>query len=275
MSCRIVVDHVHFAYTLGQPVLRDISLWFDAGATAIIGENGAGKTTLMKLLNGLLKPTQGDVWVGDLNTRHHDPARIARHVGLVFQNPNDQIFKSRVLDEVMFGPLNIGLSESAARESALAALETVELAHLADENPYDLSYAQRKRICIASILAMQTPVVVFDEPTISQDGHGLRLIARIIRTLEAEGRTVISIVHDMNFAAEHFHRVIAMAAGEVVADGRPEDVFADEAVLRRARVDAPAMVKLSRATGLRKTCLTVPAFVASYLTEKDLRPPRR
>jgi energy-coupling factor transport system ATP-binding protein len=268
MSCRIAVENVHFEYVPGEPVLRDVSLQFDGGATAVIGQNGAGKTTLMKLLNGLLKPTRGNVLVGDLNTRDHEAGRIARYVGLVFQNPDDQIFKSRVLDEVMFGPLNIGMSEQEARESALAALQTVELKDFVDDNPFDLSYAQRKRICIASILAMQTPVVVFDEPTISQDAYGLRMMGRIVQDLMAEGRTVIAIVHDMNFAAEYFDRIVVMAEGQVVADGRPEDVFVNEAALRRAHVDAPAMVKLSQATGLSRPCLTVPSFVERFMGEK-------
>jgi energy-coupling factor transport system ATP-binding protein len=270
MSVRIVVDYVHFEYMPGQPVLRDVSLQFDAGTTAIIGQNGAGKTTLMKLLNGLLKPTQGSVLVGDLNTRDHEAGRISKHVGLVFQNPDDQIFKSRVLDEVMFGPLNIGMSEAEARESALAALKAVELDGFVEENPYDLSYAQRKRICIASILAMQTPVVVFDEPTISQDAYTLRMMGRIIQDLKAAGRTVIAIVHDMNFVAEYFDRIVTMAEGQVVADGLPQDVFVNEPALRRAHVDAPAMVKLSQATGISEACLTVPAFVERYLGEKGI-----
>jgi energy-coupling factor transport system ATP-binding protein len=269
MSCRIVVENVYFEYVPGEPVLRDVSLQFDGGTTAIIGQNGAGKTTLMKLLNGLLKPTQqGNVWVGDLNTRYHEAGRIASHVGLVFQNPDDQIFKSRVLDEVMFGPLNIGMSEREARESALAALKTVELEDFVDDNPFDLSYAQRKSICIASVLAMQTPVVVFDEPTVSQDAYGLHMMGRIIQDLKAAGRTVIAIVHDMNFAAEYFDRIVVMADGQVVADGLPEDVFVNQAALCRAHVDAPAMVKLSQATWLSRPCLTVPAFVERYLREK-------
>jgi energy-coupling factor transport system ATP-binding protein len=268
MSCRIVASNVHFHYTPDQPVLEGVSLEFGPGAAAIIGQNGAGKTTLMKLFNGLLKPVEGRVMVGDWSTKDYTTARIAKRVGLVFQNPDDQIFKSKVIDEVMFGPMNLGASVGLARSAAMSALREMALDHTAEGNPYDLSYAQRKQLCVASILAMDTDVVVFDEPTISQDVDGLQLMGRIIRNLAKSGKTVISIVHDMDFAAEYFSRIVVMASGKVVSDGPPQHVFCQEESLSAARVDAPAMVKLSRGVGLREPALTVNGFADAFWQEK-------
>lgn len=268
MSYRIAVDNVSFHYVPEYPVLVGVSLEFQVGATAIIGENGAGKTTLMKLLNGLLKPVEGSILVGNGDTKNHDASQMAKKVGLVFQNPDDQIFKNKVIDEVMFGPLNIGAPAGLAQEAARAALREVELEHVAEENPYDLSYTERKRICVASILAMDTDVVIFDEPTISQDVHGLRLMGNLIRKLARKGKTVIAIVHDMDFVAEHFPRIVVMAKGRVIADGPAIEVFKHNELLHTAKVDAPGLVKLSRGVGLSGPVLDVDRFVEAFKNEK-------
>lgn len=264
MSCRIVASNVHFHYRPDQPVLEGVSLEFGPGATAIIGQNGAGKTTLMKLLNGLLKPVSGRVLVGDWNTKEHAAATISKRVGLIFQNPDDQIFKSKIIDEVMFGPMNLGTSVGLARTAAMSALREVALEHAAEGNPYDLSYAERKQLCVASILAMDTDVVVFDEPTISQDVDGLQMMGRIIRNLAKSGKTVIAIVHDMDFAAEHFSRIVVMAGGKVIAAGPPQEVYCQAEVLSAAKVDAPAMVKLSQGVGLSEPALNVYNFADAF-----------
>ena len=153
-------------------------------------------------------------------------AMLAEEVGYVFQNPDDQIFKYHVIDEVMFGPQNIGMSKEQAKNCAMEALKTVGLEALAEENPYDLELSQRKLVAIASVLAMDTKVLILDEPTIAQDWKGRRLLQKIIRTLQKQGKMVIAILHDMDFVAECFERVIVMAHGKVLADGRKEEVFA-------------------------------------------------
>lgn len=268
MSKTIKVDEVWFSYTPGSPVLRGVTITFTPGVTAIIGENGAGKTTLMKLLNGLITPSKGSVLVGELDTREHFTSQLAKYVGIVFQNPDDQIFKSKVIDEVMFGPLNIGMSMEEARRRAKAAMAELQITGIEEENPYDLSYPVRKRIAIASILAMNTEVVIFDEPTIGQDIAGVRLLGKIVTKLGAEGKTVISIVHDMNFAGQFFQRIISMAEGQVVADGKPEEVFRDWEGLKRAHVSPPSLVQLADALQLKQTPLTEEQFIKYYCQER-------
>lgn len=256
------VKDLHFHYTPGVEVLRGIDLELSPGSVAIIGQNGAGKSTFVRLLNGLLKPTQGEVWVDGLSTGSTTVAGMARKVGLVFQNPTDQLFKSRVLDEVMFGPLNLGLSPDEARQRAEAALGRVGLTGAEGHNPYDLGLAERKLVTIASVLAMETPVVILDEPTIAQDVTGVRQIGDIVTWLREQGRTVITITHDMDFVARYFQRVLVFQGGQVLADGTAGEIFAQPEVLRQAGLEPPPITVLGQQLGLARPPLTVEDFVA-------------
>lgn len=245
-------EHLKFRYLEQVPVLEDVNLLLDGRTTAIVGQNGAGKTTLVKLLKGLLKPVGGEIYYAGENMVGKTVAMLAGEVGYVFQNPDDQIFKYHVIDEVMFGPQNIGMSKEQAKNRAMEALKTVGLEALAEENPYDLELSQRKLVAIASVLAMDTKVLILDEPTIAQDWKGRRLLQKIIRTLQKQGKMVIAILHDMDFVAECFERVIVMAHGKVLADGRKEEVFARKEVLEQARIDQPYLTKLCSMLGYEK-----------------------
>lgn len=246
------IEHLKFQYVENVPVLQDVNLTIDNRPTAIIGQNGAGKTTLVKLLKGLLKPVGGSIYYGGNDMAEKSVAMLAGEIGYVFQNPDDQIFKYHVIDEVMFGPQNIGMTKEQAREKAVAALKVVGLEQLADENPYDLELAERKLVAIASVLAMDTKVIILDEPTIAQDWKGRKIIQKIIRDLSSQGKTVIAILHDMDFVAESFERVIVMAHGKVLADGTKEEVFAQKDILEQARLDQPYLTKLCQRLGYKK-----------------------
>ena len=246
------IEHLKFQYVENIPVLQDVNLTIDNRPTAIIGQNGAGKTTLVKLLKGLLKPVGGSIYYGGNDIAEKSVAMLAGEIGYVFQNPDDQIFKYHVIDEVMFGPQNIGMTKERAREQAVAALKLVGLEQLADENPYDLELAERKLVAIASVLAMDTKVIILDEPTIAQDWKGRKIIQKMIRDLSSQGKTVIAILHDMDFVAESFERVIVMAHGKVLADGTKEEVFAQKDILEQARLDQPYLTKLCQQLGYKK-----------------------
>ena len=246
------IEHLKFQYVENVPVLQDVNLTIDNRPTAIIGQNGAGKTTLVKLLKGLLKPVGGSIYYGGSDMAEKSVAMLAGEIGYVFQNPDDQIFKYHVIDEVMFGPQNIGMTKERAREKAVAALKLVGLEQLADENPYDLELAERKLVAIASVLAMDTKVIILDEPTIAQDWKGRKIIQKMIRDLSSQGKTVIAILHDMDFVAESFERVIVMAHGKVLADGTKEEVFAQKEILEQARLDQPYLTKLCQRLGYKK-----------------------
>lgn len=260
----IEVNNVSFAYTEGVPVLKNVTFSLNNGSVAIIGQNGSGKTTLVKLLKALLKPTSGDILINGINTKETTAAKLTRTVGLVFQNPNDQIFKNKVLDEVMFGPLNIGQSMEEARENAINALETVSLVDKKEENPYDLSLSERKLVSIASILSMDTDIVILDEPTIAQDYLGKAKIRSIVHELVRRGKLVITITHDMDFVGECFQRVIVLSEGQLLLDGPAREVFSKEDVLRTANLEPPYVTQLSKTMGYQGVLLSVEEFVVYY-----------
>lgn len=258
----IEVKGLHFSYHPGEAILEGIDLVFDSNSSAaIIGQNGAGKTTFVKLLKGLLKPVSGDILIKGINTKEATAAGLARHIGLIFQNPNDQIFKNKVIDEVMFGPLNIGQGEGAARDNAMNALEMVGLGGKADENPYDLSLSERKLISIASIIAMDTDIVIFDEPTIAQDYAGRQRTKNIVKTLKSRGKLVLTILHDMDFVAETFDRTLVFSRGKVLLDGTTREVFSRHEILGEAGLEPPHTTQLCQKLGYRDTFLTVEEFI--------------
>jgi len=264
---------VRFTYPGGAEALRGVTLRVESGeAVAIVGENGAGKTTLVKQFNGLLKPTHGRVTIDEWDTREHTVARMAARVGFVFQNPDDQIVERTVGDEVAFGPRKLGQAAPDAMANAAAALEMVDLAAEAKTHPYDLTAPQRKLVTLASVLAMRTPVVIFDEPTMGQDAHGVALIGNIIETLKSERRTVIIITHDIDFCAAHFERVVAMADGRVLADGPAADVLSRADLLATTNVEPPQLVRLAQAIGLPLAPLNVDDFVAALRAHNGAEP---
>jgi energy-coupling factor transport system ATP-binding protein len=218
---KVSVEHVSFSYPGGVEALRDVSLTIEPGeAVAILGENGAGKSTLAKHLNGLLRPGAGRVLIGDWDTREHTAAQMAQRVGYVFQNPDDQLFERAVRKEVAFGPHNLGFPDAEVDRLVSEALDQVGLADRADAHPYDLPLFERKLLTLGAVLAMQTPIIIFDEPTTGQDARGMERIGRIIEDLRAEGRTVITISHDVDFCAEHFPRLCSCRARRSFWTGR-------------------------------------------------------
>ena len=244
-SSEINVTNLHFNYRKDSPILQDINVTFRGEPTAIIGQNGAGKTTFVKLLKALLKPNSGDIIINGNNIKNMTVAKLASTIGLIFQNPNDQIFKNNVLDEVIFGPLNIGQTPEVARANAEKMLDLVGLLDKAGENPYDLSLAERKMIAVASILAMDTDIVIFDEPTMGQDVRGKEKLKGIIRELYARGKLVLCILHDMDFVAETFGRTVIFSNGKLLYDGPTRQAFAEQAILDTARVEQPHLTQLA------------------------------
>jgi len=226
----IRLEDVGFVYPDGTRALESVDLVFRPGeAVAIVGQNGSGKSTLVRHLNGLLRPTEGRVLHDGDDIAGSRVAALASRVGIVFQNPDRQIFAGKVRDEVAFGPKMLGRSGDEAAAAGAAALDAVGLSDSRDANPYDLGYSRRKLLAVASVLAMDTPVVVLDEPTTGQDARGIERVQQVIAGLVGDGRTVIAISHDMRFVAESFTRIVVMGAGRILLDGTPAEVFAEPA----------------------------------------------
>jgi energy-coupling factor transport system ATP-binding protein len=252
----IELEDVSFAYPDGTRALESVGLRIEPGdVVAIAGQNGSGKSTLVRHLNGLLRPTAGRVLLDGLDIRKLHVAKLAGRVGLVFQNPDRQLFAGRVSSEVAFGPRNLGLRGAALEGRVAAALETVGLAGEAATNPYDLGYSRRKLLALASVLAMETPILILDEPTTGQDARGVARVRAVIAAAAAQGRTVMAISHDMRFAAECFRRVIVMRAGRVVLDGPPDVVFGESSwpELRATYLEPPLPAVVGARLGLGST----------------------
>ncbi len=247
----VTLSNVFYSYPSGVQALHDITLSIAPGErVALVGQNGAGKTTLARHLNALLRPTMGTVMIGNWDTRTSTVARLARRVGYVFQYPEHQLFKRTVRDEIAFGPHNLGFEPARVTEVVEMALHETHLTLLADHHPHDLLPALRKQVALASVLAMETPVVVLDEPTTGQDTQGMQLIGAICDKLHAAGRTVIIISHDVDFCADHCKRFIVLQAGRVLIDGPPEVVFAHPDLLAKSAVEPPQLVRLAQRLGL-------------------------
>jgi energy-coupling factor transport system ATP-binding protein len=258
-------EAVSFSYPDGPRALSDVGLRIEPGeSVAIVGQNGSGKSTLVRHLNGLLRPTAGRVLLDGRDVRPIHVARLAGLVGLAFQNPDRQLFAGRVSAEVAFGPRNLGIRGQELDERVRAALEEVGLAAEGATNPYDLGYSRRKLLALASVLAMQTPILVLDEPTTGQDARGVALVREVVARAAEEGRTVIAISHDMSFVAESFRRVVVMREGRIMLDGTPDVVFGEAAwpELRSTYREPPFAALAGARLGLGATP-TQAAFVAA------------
>ena len=267
---RLTLERVGYVYPDGTRALDGVDLEVRPGeSVAIIGQNGSGKSTLVRHLDGLLRPTEGRVLHDGLDTRSVRTAAMARAVGIVFQDPDRQIFSRRMRDEVAFGPRMLGRSRERVTAAVAEALEIVGLSDVADQNPYDIGASRRKLLALASIYAMETPVVVLDEPTTGQDARGVARVSAVVETLHVAGRTVIAISHDMRFVAETFERVVVLREGRVVLDGSPMSVF-DEAAwatLMATFVEPPLPARLGARLGLGSTP-TEAAFVGALAARR-------
>jgi energy-coupling factor transport system ATP-binding protein len=261
---KIEISNLHFSYPNGIQALEGISLTIDPGEqVAIVGQNGAGKTTLVKHLNGLLQPTRGQVLIGDWDTTKHSVAKLARRVGYVFQNPDEQLFSKTVGAEVAFGPKNLGFNVDQIQALVKDALALTELSDKTETNPYDLSVTWRKMVAVASIISMDTDVLIFDEPTTGQDAVNIARIANVIAELRTRGKTVIAITHDIDFCAENFERVIAMSQGKILLDGKANEVLGQEEILARTYVDPPQLTRLGKRLNFKKTVRNEEEFLAA------------
>ena len=252
----VKVENITFKYPDGTVAVENVSFEIDKGEkVAIVGQNGAGKTTMVKLINGLLKPSAGNVIVDSWNTKDYTTAKMSRKVGYVFQNPDDQIFHNTVIDEVMFGPKKMGYSTEEMRALVKKAIVVTELDKYIDENPYNLPYSIRKFVTIAAVISMGTEIIILDEPTAGQDMKGIKTLNKLIETLHKEGKTVITITHDMEFVVNNFDRVIVMAHKNVIEDGDKRSVFWKKDVLVESKLKQPHMSSLADKLNLEEKIL--------------------
>lgn len=214
----------------------------------IIGQNGSGKTTLTKLLNRLLKPTEGSVYINGLLTTPRTVQEMSAHIGYVFQNPNHQLFARTVRDELEFGPRNIGIAEDDIAERVEDAIEFFDLTSYIEEHPYRVSFPIRKLVGIASVVTMRPSIIILDEPSTGQDHQTTRIINSLMRRLAEQGTTVICVSHDMPLLADVVGRVVVMRNTEIIADASPREVFADRALMMTTNLQAPQITDIALQT---------------------------
>ena len=256
-------------YDGGLAAVRGVSIGIRPGEfVAFVGANGSGKTTLIKHFNGLHKPTRGSMLIAGRNTRRATVSQLSRQVGFVFQNPDHQIFCYSVWEETLFGLRQQKVPAAQAEARAAAALETVGLLDRRDRHPRELSRGQRQRLATASVLAMETPVLVLDEPTTGQDFLARRQIMGLAADLHQRGRTIVMVTHDMALVAEYATRVIAMQAGQVLLDAPPRAAFRQADLLAMTGLRLPPVLEM--AAGLRAAGWPVEALTLDELQQAVL-----
>ena len=266
----IQVNNLDFTYPDGTKALENINVSIEVGEfIALIGQNGSGKTTLSKLLNGLYKPSSGDVIVDGLNSKTTPIVQMVRRVGYVFQNPDHQLFNNNCWDEIAYGPRNIELPEDEVKVRVEEATQVVGLPKIYfEEHPFFLSKGLRQRVAIASILALRPQVIIVDEPTTGQDARQSFEIMDFLKDLnENHGHTIIIITHDMPIVAQYARRVILMSEGKILADDETARVFSQPDVLAQAFLEPPEITQLAQSVqelGFSPGTLTVAEMMREF-----------
>jgi len=244
------IEKLSYAYPDGHVAIREINLQIKEGeSVALVGANGAGKSSLFKLIIGISDIREGAIRIGDLPVEKKTLKEIRKKVGMVFQNPDDQLFMTKVYDDIAFGPRNELLSEQEVEARVAGALEELGITHLRDRMPHRLSGGEKRVIAIASVLAMQPEIILFDEPTSFLDPKARR---NVINTLDQLKMTKIIATHDMDMALDICDRVIIMNQGTVFADGPVEQLLLDEPLLLQCSLELPlCMQKLEKLERIR------------------------
>lgn len=248
----IDVRGVSFAYAENMPpALRDATFSIRSGEfVAFVGQNGAGKTTCAKLLNGVLRPTSGQVLLDGRDSQSVSSSELARTVGYCYQNPDHQIWALKVEEELSFGPSNVGLEPDAVRAQVSEVVDLVGLRVAMDAYTFSLGWGERQKLAVASILAMKPRIIIVDEPTTGLDWDGSRRIMDLLTDLNRQGLTVIIVTHDMSIVAEYTQRCVVFSSGSIIRDGRADEVLYDAAALDAADLRQPQFIRVAQALGL-------------------------
>jgi energy-coupling factor transport system ATP-binding protein len=270
MENYIVVKDLVYEYPDGTRALDGINLEIKKGEfIAFIGQNGSGKTTLSKCLNGLFKPTQGEVIVDGLLSAKTSIVQMVRRVGYVFQNPDHQLFNNNCWEEIAYGPRNIQLDEEEVKLRVKEAAKVVDLDPIYfEEHPFFLSKGLRQRVAIASILALRPEVIIVDEPTTGQDfKQSIEIMNFLTRLNREAGHTIIIITHDMPIVARFAKRVVVLGMGNVLVEGSPKQVFSQPEELAKKHIEPPQITQFAQSVtdlGFESSILTVQEMLDQY-----------
>lgn len=237
------VSHLTCGYQSEKPALKDVNVSIYQGEKiAVMGANGAGKSTFFLNLNGVLEAEQGEIKYQGEKIGRKQKHKLRRHVGFVFQDADSQMIASTVQAEISFGPMNMKLSREEIRGRVERALDYMDLQDYRDRPPHYLSGGEKKRVSIADIIAMETEVVLFDEPTAALDPFGAGMLEEVLEKLSREEKTLLISTHDVDFAYRWAQRLLVFSQGRLIADGAPQEIFQKEAILEQAHLKKPAML---------------------------------
>jgi len=240
-------ENLYYQYPDGTPALNGISVKIEKGKKiALLGLNGAGKTTLFLHFNGLLKPAKGKVLYNGqpIDYKHKNLIDLRKKVGIVFQDPDSQLFAATVKQDISFGPINLDLSEEQVERRVQQALEAVSIVHLQDKPTHFLSYGQKKSVSIADVLAMQPEVIIFDEPTAWLDPSSTKNIMQTFQRINQAGTTIILSTHDVDLAYNWADYIIILKNGNILGEGLPENILADDGFLQEAGLIKPTILEI-------------------------------
>jgi energy-coupling factor transporter ATP-binding protein EcfA2 len=265
----VVIDNLRFVYPPPKKVeaIKRMNLKFKQGEfIGIIGHNGSGKSTLSKLISGFLDPTEGSIAIGGKEVSKIHPRVRPAVVGYVFQNPDHQVFKESVWEDVEFGLKNLNYSPKDVETITYRTLEKLDLLHVRELHPFRLGKGDRQRLAVAGILVMSPKVLIVDEPTTGQDPERARQIMRLLTELNREQKiTIITVTHAMDLVVEFCKRVVVLGLGEVLLDGTPSEVFSKPEILAKTYVQPPQIIRLGLALGLDPLPLRVEEVVKKII----------
>lgn len=238
-------ENLHYSYTKEHEVLKGVSINIHRGERlAVLGANGSGKSTFFLNINGVLRPESGAVYYRDKLINKSSIKELRKNVGIVFQDADNQIIASTVRAEVSFGPMNLGLSKEEVSRRVLDSLNYMNISHLIDRPPHYLSGGEKKRVSIADIIAMDSEIIIFDEPTASLDPQNITIFEEVLDKMSAEQRTLVISTHDLEFAFRWADRIVVFCSGSIIADSDPISVLSDNEVLKKANLKKPILLEV-------------------------------
>lgn len=256
-------ENIHYSYDSDKKALKGVSLDIhEKERLVILGANGSGKSTFFLNINGVLKPERGAVYYKDRLIDKSGIKELRKNVGIVFQDADNQIIASSVRAEVSFGPMNLGLSREEVKKRVDDALNYVNIHHLIDRPPHYLSGGEKKRVSIADIIAMDSKIIIFDEPTASLDPKNVVIFEEALDKMSGDGKTLVISTHDIEFAYRFADRIVVFCDGNIIADGSPIDVLDNEKVLKTANLKKPILLDVFE------------TLVEKSIVTKDIVPPR-
>ena len=262
---KIEVKELYHEYPSGEVALNGINTVFEGTEpVAIIGQNGAGKTTFVKHLNGLLRPTAGEVLIDGETITNHTTAFWSRKIGYVFQNPNSQLFLESVKKEFEFGAKQQGVSKREIEERLKKIADLVGLTDKLSVHPFDLNDTEKKFCTIGSILMMNPKILILDEPTCGQDLEGNQRLTKIIHVLRENNQLCITITHDMKFVVNNFDQIIVMAKGQILKKANKKAIFSSPDILQASHVSPPPITRIGETLELKKPVFNKTDFIQCF-----------